>query len=72
LRIDNILAADNPFDDSGRLPSGSSERADCEDDRPERKRSERLQEPFLLMLVDMGSRHDSKDSQHVLESMISV
>jgi lipopolysaccharide/colanic/teichoic acid biosynthesis glycosyltransferase len=74
LRIDNILAADNPFEDSGAIAEREvlNERGFKRMIALERKRSERSQEPFLLMLVDMGSRHDSKDSQHVLESMISV
>lgn len=38
----------------------------------ERKRSERSKEPFLLMLVQVGNHPESKDSQRVLDSMISV
>jgi lipopolysaccharide/colanic/teichoic acid biosynthesis glycosyltransferase len=38
----------------------------------ERKRSERSKEPFLLMLVEVGSQPESKDAQRVLDSMISV
>jgi lipopolysaccharide/colanic/teichoic acid biosynthesis glycosyltransferase len=38
----------------------------------ERKRSERSKEPFLLMLVEVGSHSDSRDAQRVLDSMIAV
>lgn len=38
----------------------------------ERKRSERSKEPFLLMLVEVGSDPASRDSQRVLESMVGV
>jgi lipopolysaccharide/colanic/teichoic acid biosynthesis glycosyltransferase len=74
LRIDNILAADNPFVDSGAIAEREvlNEKGFRRMIALERKRSERSQEPFLLMLVDMGSRHDSKDGQHVLDSMITV
>jgi len=38
----------------------------------ERKRSERSKEPFLLMLVDVGSDPASREKQKVLERMVSV
>jgi lipopolysaccharide/colanic/teichoic acid biosynthesis glycosyltransferase len=38
----------------------------------ERKRSERSKEPFLLMLVEVGSDPFSRESQKTLESMMSV
>lgn len=38
----------------------------------ERKRSERSKEPFLLMLMEVGSDPDSRDNQKVLESMLGV
>lgn len=38
----------------------------------ERKRSERSKEPFLLMLLQVGNDPQSKDSQRVLASAISV
>lgn len=38
----------------------------------ERKRSERSKEPFLLMLVEVGSSAESAESRPVLESMLAV
>ncbi len=74
LRIDSILAPENPFLDSGTHAEREvlNEKGFKRMIALERKRSERSQEPFLLMLVDVGSRYDSRDSQHVLETMISV
>ncbi len=38
----------------------------------ERKRSERSREPFLLMLVEIGSNPRARENQKVLERMVSV
>lgn len=38
----------------------------------ERKRTERSKEPFLLMLVEVGTDSASQENQTVLESMVSV
>ena len=74
LRIDNISALENPFVDQGTPGDREvlSEKTFKRMISLERKRSERSQEPFLLMLVDVGSHPESKDSLRVLETMISV
>ena len=74
VRIDNIPVADNPFFDSVSLDEREiqNEKSFKRTIALERKRSERSQEPFLLMLVDVGSNPESKDSQNVLEKMTSV
>jgi len=38
----------------------------------ERKRSERSREPFLLMLVEIGSNPGARENQKVLQRMVSV
>ncbi len=38
----------------------------------ERKRSERSREPFLLMLVEIGSNPHARENQKVLDRMVSV
>jgi lipopolysaccharide/colanic/teichoic acid biosynthesis glycosyltransferase len=74
LRIDNIAALETPFTDPGAIGEREvlNEKTFKRMIALERKRSERSQEPFLLMLVDVGSHPQSKDSQHVLETMNSV
>jgi len=74
LRIDNIPAADNPFFDAVSLGEREilNEKNFKRTIAVERKRSERSQEPFLLMLVDVGSNPDSKESQQVLDRMMPV
>lgn len=74
LRIDNIPVADNPFFDSVSLEEREvlSEKSFKRTITVERKRSERSKEPFLLMLVDVGSQPDSKESLQVLERMTPV
>jgi lipopolysaccharide/colanic/teichoic acid biosynthesis glycosyltransferase len=74
MRIDTIVAPDNPFFDWGSIGEREvlHEKGFKRMIALERKRSERSKEPFLLMLVDAGDNPDSNDGQHVLESMISV
>ncbi len=74
VRVDNIPVADNPFFDSISIHEREiqNEKSFKRTIALERKRSERSQEPFLLMLVDVGSDPESKDSQNVLEKMTSV
>lgn len=74
LRVDNIPVADNPFFDSVSLGEREvlGEKSFKRTIAVERKRSERSKEPFLLMLVDVGSQPDSKESLLVLERMTPV
>jgi lipopolysaccharide/colanic/teichoic acid biosynthesis glycosyltransferase len=74
VRIDNIPVADNPFFDSVSIDEREikNEKSFKRTIALERKRSERSEEPFLLMLVDVGSDPGSKDSQNVWEKMTSV
>lgn len=74
LRIDTVVASDNPFFDSVSVAEREilNEKGFKRTIALERKRSERSKEPFLLMLVDVGSNPDARESQHVLESMTSV
>jgi lipopolysaccharide/colanic/teichoic acid biosynthesis glycosyltransferase len=74
LRIDNIPVTDNPFFDSVTIAEREilNEKSFKRTIAVERKRSERSKEPFLLMLVDVGSTPDSKESQQVLERMTPV
>jgi lipopolysaccharide/colanic/teichoic acid biosynthesis glycosyltransferase len=74
VRVDNIPVADNPFFDSVSVDEREiqNEKSFKRTIAVERKRSERSQEPFLLMLVDVGSNPESKDSQNVLEKMTRV
>jgi len=73
LRIDNI-PTDNPFFDAVSIGEREiiNEKNFKRTIAVERKRSERSKEPFLLMLVDVGSNPDSKESQQVLDRMIPV
>jgi lipopolysaccharide/colanic/teichoic acid biosynthesis glycosyltransferase len=72
--MDSLVALENPFLDSPSIGEREvlSEKGFKRTIALERKRSERSQEPFLLMLVDVGDNPESKDSQHVLASMTSV
>jgi len=74
LRIDNIPVTDNPFFDSVSIGEREilGEKNFKRTIAVERNRSERSKEPFLLMLVDVGSTPDSKDSLIVLERMTPV
>jgi lipopolysaccharide/colanic/teichoic acid biosynthesis glycosyltransferase len=74
LRIENFPKPASPLIES----AGSGEREVLTEEAfrrmiaVERKRSERSKEPFLLMLVEVGSHPESKENQRVLESMMAV
>ena len=74
LRVDNIPVSDNPFFDAVHIGEREilNEKSFKRTIAVERKRSERSKEPFLLMLVDVGSNPESKESQQVLERMTPV
>lgn len=74
LRVEHLPKPGNPLFDT--LGAGDrevlSEKAFMRTIAIERKRSERSKEPFLLMLVEVGSNPESKENQKVLESMLAV
>jgi lipopolysaccharide/colanic/teichoic acid biosynthesis glycosyltransferase len=64
----NPLLESLAIDDREVLPEGAFKRTIA----MERKRSERSQEPFLLMLVDVAENPHSAECHKVLDRMISV
>ena len=73
LRVEELPRRKNLIES---LPTGEREILNEEGFRRsiavERKRSERSKEPFLLMLMEVGSDPASRDNQRVLDSMLGV
>ena len=75
-----LLHVDNPAKsaDSASEPRAASEREVLSEGTfkrkfaIERKRSERSQEPFLLMLLDAGDNHSSEKNGRALDSMLAA
>jgi lipopolysaccharide/colanic/teichoic acid biosynthesis glycosyltransferase len=74
LRVENFPRSGSPMFDSNLVGERGvlDEKAFRRMIAIERKRSERSKEPFLLMLVEVGSDPLSPENQRVLESMLAV
>jgi hypothetical protein len=71
LRVDSALHPDGPLSDSASLVDRDvfSEKTFKRMIAIERKRTERSNEPFLLMLVEIGEQSNAKLSSNVFERM---
>ncbi|HKF48399.1 MAG TPA: sugar transferase [Terracidiphilus sp.] len=74
LRVENFPGQGHQISDSNSVGDRDvlAEKAFTRMIAIERKRSERSKEPFLLMLVEVGSDPESQENQRVLESMLAV